>query len=186
MPRVSTVKQIVDLPGRRNRGRRNHHNRQQRRALLQNSMDVPTGDKDETSFLQRCWNAVWSVQETNTEPDTIGDMQPEIDLGGDHSLFTRHTTPFNPMRVAEILRLVAVGPDLTDEQTTKAKNLISEFADCFALSVSEVSAIPGATHKINIPTGTTFPRKITHQRPLTEPQSKYLSKAIDEVLAAEI
>src|SRR5882762_5174435 len=186
MPRVSTVKQIVDLPGRCNRGRRNHRNRQQRRALLQNSVDVPTGDKDEPSFPQRCWNAVWSVQETNTEPDTIGDMQPEIDLGSDHSLFTRHTAPFNPMRVAEILRLVAVGPDLTDEQTTKTKNLISEFADCFALSVSEVIAIPGATHKIHIPPGITFPKKIPHQRPLTEPQQKYLSNAIDELLAADI
>jgi len=113
-------------------------------------------------------------------------MQPEVDLGGDHSLFTRHTAPFSPKRVAEILRLVAVGPDLTDDQTMKAKNLISEFTDCFTLSVSEVITIPGATHKIHIPPGVTFPKKIPHQRPLTEPQRKYLSNAIDELLAADI
>ncbi|KIM73944.1 hypothetical protein PILCRDRAFT_80584, partial [Piloderma croceum F 1598] len=113
-------------------------------------------------------------------------MQPELDLDGNHSLFTRRTAPSNPKRVAEILRLVAIGPDLTDEQTTKAKNLISEFADCFALSVSEVIGIPGAMHKIHVPPGVTFPRKIPHQRPLTDPQRKYLSKAIDELLAADI
>ncbi|KIM82770.1 hypothetical protein PILCRDRAFT_70288, partial [Piloderma croceum F 1598] len=113
-------------------------------------------------------------------------MQPEVDVGGDHSLFTRCTAPFNPKQVTEILKLVAIGPDLTDEQTTKAKKLISDFADCFALSVSEVIAIPGATHKIHVPPGITFPRKIPHQWPLTDPQRKYLSKAIDELLAADI
>jgi hypothetical protein len=73
-----------------------------------------------------------------------------------------------------------------DEQTTKAKNLISKFTDCFALSVSKVIAIPSATHKINIPPGVTFPRKIPHQQPLMDPQRKYLSKAIDELLATDI
>ena len=186
VPRILSIEQVADLPGRRNRGRRNHRNRQRRKASSQDIKDMPTNGEDEPSFLRRCWNTVWSVQETSTESDSIGDMQPEVDLGGDHSLFTRHTAPFSPKRVAEILRLVAVGPDLTDDQTTKAKNLISEFADCFALSVSEVIAIPGATHKIHIPPGVTFPKKIPHQRPLTEPQRKYLSNAIDELLAADI
>ena len=186
VPRIRLVEQIVDLPGRRNRGRRNLRNRQRRRALLQDTKDITTSKEDEPSFMRRCWNTVWSVQEASTESDAIGDMQPEVDVGGDHSLFTRCTAPFNPKRVAEILKLVAIGPDLTDEQTTKAKKLISDFADCFALSVSEVIAIPGATHKIHVPPGVTFPRKIPHQRPLTDPQRKYLSKAIDELLAADI
>ena len=119
---------------------------------------------------------MWLVQEATAEPETPGDMQPEIELGGDRSLFTRQTSPFNPRRVVEILKLVVVGPDLTAKQTEKAKALIAEFADCFALSVSEVTAIPGATHKILIP----------HQRPLMEPQRKYLNKTIDELLAADI
>ena len=129
---------------------------------------------------------MWLVQEATTEPDTPGDMQPEIELGGNHSLFTRQTSSFNPRRVAEILKLVAGGPDLTAKQTEKAKALIAEFADCFALSVSKVTAIPGATHKIHIPSDVVFPKEIPHQWPLTEPQWKYLSKTIDELLTANI
>jgi hypothetical protein len=185
VPRILTVNS-ADLPGRQNRGHCNHCNRQRRKTLLLDTEKVPASCEDEPSFLRRCWNAVWSVQETTAEPDADGDMQPEIDVGGDHSLFTRHTAPFNHKRVAEILKLVAVGPDLTTEQHAKVTALISKFADCFALSVSKVTAIPSATHKIHIPPNIEFPKKVPHQRPLTEPQRKYLSKTIDELLAADI
>ena len=104
---------------------------------------------------------MWSVQEATAEPDTPGDMQPKIELGGDHSLFTRQTSSFNPRRVAEILKLVTGDPDLTAKQTEKAKALIAEFADCFALSVSKVTAISGATHKLHIPSDIVFPKKNT-------------------------
>ena len=113
-------------------------------------------------------------------------MQPKVEVGGDHSLFTRCTALFNPMKVAEIQKLIAIGPDLTEDQLRKARDLIGEFANCFALSVSKVTAILGAFHKIHIPPDVVFPKKIPHQWPLTDPQQKYLSKAIDELLEAGI
>jgi hypothetical protein len=188
VPRVCLVNEEIHtahLPGRRNRGRHNHRNRQRAKALLETTEDTTVTPVNEPSFIRRCWNAIWSVQEANAEYEAIGDMQPKVDVGGDHSLFTRRTTPFNPRRVAEIQKLVAVGPDLTEEQLKKARDLIGEFADCFTLSVSEVTAIPGAFHKIHIPPDVVFPKKIPHQRPLTDPQCKYLSKAIDELLEAD-
>src|SRR5882724_7154254 len=92
-----------------------------------------------------------------------GDLQPEVELGGDRSLFTRTTDPHNPRRVNEILKQVSIGADLSDEQRNRVRNLLSEFADCFALSVSEVIAIPGAEHRIHIPPDATFPKKIPRQ-----------------------
>ncbi|KII90756.1 hypothetical protein PLICRDRAFT_106483 [Plicaturopsis crispa FD-325 SS-3] len=113
-------------------------------------------------------------------------MQPDIELDADHSMFTRTTDPFKAERVAEILRLVTIGPDLSDAQRAVVRDTIAEFADCFALSVSEVMPVPGAEHTINVPPGTTFPKRVPHQRPLSEAQRKYLSNAIDELLTADI
>lgn len=115
-----------------------------------------------------------------------GDLQPDMDLDGDTSLFTRITDPFNPRRIAEVLKHVSIGTDLSEDQTMQVRDLLTEFADCFALSVREVIAIPGAEHRIHIPAGVTFPKKIPHQRQLTGAQRAYLSDAIDELLAADI
>jgi len=65
-------------------------------------------------------------------------------------------------------------------------DLLTEFADSFALSISEVIPIPGAEHHIHVPPDTTFLKKIPHQRQLTELQKSYLSNAIDELLTADI
>ena len=89
-------------------------------------------------------------------------------------------------RIAEILKHVSIGSDLSDEQHRKVQDLIAEFADCFTLSVREVLPILGAEHHIHIPPNMTFPKKIPHQRQLTEAQRAYLSDAIDELLAADI
>jgi transposase InsO family protein len=134
---------------------------------------------------QEWWNSVGTVSDATN--DVIeGDLQPEVDIGGDHSLFTRATDPHNPRRVAEVLKHVSIGSDLSDVQRDKVRDLISEFADCFALSVREVLPIPGAEHRIHIPPDATFPKKIPHQRQLTEAQRAYLSDAVDELLAADI
>ncbi|KIM78381.1 hypothetical protein PILCRDRAFT_35404, partial [Piloderma croceum F 1598] len=102
------------------------------------------------------------------------------------SLFTRTTYPHNPRRVAEILKNVSIGADLSDEQRGRVRELISEFADCFALSVREVLPIPGAEHRMHIPLDVVFPKKIPHQRQLTEAQRAYLSNAIDKLVKADI
>jgi hypothetical protein len=118
--------------------------------------------------------------------EELGDLQPEVETGGDNSLFTRATDPHNPRRITEILTHVSIGSDLTEDQQRSARELISEFADCFALSVHEVIPIPSAEHLIHIPLDVTFPKKIPHQRQLTDAQRAYLSDAIDELLVADI
>ncbi len=66
------------------------------------------------------------------------------DLLGENPIFCRASAPFKPERVARILRKVEIGPDLTDSEHKRVEALISCFADCFALSVSEVLPIPDA------------------------------------------
>ena len=101
------------------------------------------------------------------------------------NLFTRKTNPHNPERVAEILRLVTIGNDLTEDERLEVRNLISSFADTFALSVHEVHQVNGAVHRLDIPPDAAFSKKV-HQKPLTPPQRQYLYKSIDTMLEADI
>ena len=49
----------------------------------------------------------------------------------------------------------------SDQQCTQVQDLICKFADCFALSMKEVNAIPGAVHKLNILEGTKLQIKVS-------------------------
>jgi hypothetical protein len=75
-------------------------------------------------------------------------------------IYTRHTEPFKAEHVKRIISQVTVGPDITLEQRSKVDELIAEFADCFALAMTEVNAVPGAIHKLNIPSDTKFRTKL--------------------------
>ena len=105
--------------------------------------------------------------------------------GGIEAILTRETDPRNPERVKRILEEVTIGPDVTQEQRILAQELIQEFADCFALSIKEVNAIPGAEHKLNIPEGTTFRTKIP-PRSYNPNQRAFIDAKVDEMLEAGI
>jgi Reverse transcriptase (RNA-dependent DNA polymerase) len=130
---------------------------------------------------------VMSVEETETylEETSPGTEQPEIRIGGDKSIFTRSTHPFKEARVAEILRLVEIGSDVTPVERRLVEDTIAEFADTYALSVSEVKHIPGAIHRLEIPEGATFNTKI-RQKPMSPPQTEYFLHALDVMLDAGI
>jgi hypothetical protein len=113
-------------------------------------------------------------------------MQPEVEIGVDHSLFIQTMDPHNPWRIKEILEHMSISSDLTAEQHSKVVDLLTKFADWFALSISDVIPIPGTEHHIHILPNTIFPKKIPHQQQLTESQKSYLSNAINELLAADI
>jgi hypothetical protein len=55
-------------------------------------------------------------------------------LQENNNLFTRKTKPHKPERVAEILRLITIGNDLSEDKRLKVQELIRSFADFFALS----------------------------------------------------
>ena len=104
---------------------------------------------------------------------------------GNSNLFTRMTAPHKPERVQEILRLVTIGDDLTMEERQKVRDLVSSFADIFALSVNEVKTVDNAVHHLNIPPDAKFSMKV-HQKPLTPPQRRYLYDSIDTMLDAGV
>jgi hypothetical protein len=103
----------------------------------------------------------------------------------DANLFTRLTAPHKKERVQEILRLVTVGDDLTTDERQQVHDLISSFADIFALSVSEVKTVDNAVHHLDIPSDATFAMKV-QQKPLTPPQRRYLYDSIDTMLEAGV
>lgn len=67
----------------------------------------------------------------------------------------------------------------------QVKQLLAEFADCFALSMSEVLPVEGAEHTLNIPEGSKFRTKV-NQRPLSVPQREYFYGVLDKMLEADV
>ena len=100
-------------------------------------------------------------------------------------VLTREHDPYKPERVARILQEVTIGPDVTEDQRTTIHELLKEYADCFALSIKEVNAIPGAVHKLNIPEGATFRTKIP-PRSYNPDQRAFVNAKVDEMLEAGI
>ena len=104
------------------------------------------------------------------------------------SVLTRESDPHKVERVARIIKEVTIGPDVTPEvpeQRHIIQDTLEEFADCFALSIKEVNAIPGAVHKLNIPEGTTFRTKIP-PRSYNPDQRAFVNAKVDEMLEAGI
>lgn len=98
----------------------------------------------------------------------------------------RTTDPFNPERVAKILNLVEIGPDLSPEQRAAATRLVTNYADIFALTMKEVLPVDFIEHKLRIDESVKLPTKIYHQKPLTDPQREWYARILDEMEAADI
>ena len=90
-----------------------------------------------------------------------------------------------PACVAEVLRLVRVGDDISGEEHTTVQQLVKEFTDIFALSVHEVKHIPGAELHLDVPENAPLCTKIG-QKPMTPPQVAYFSRALDIMIKAGI
>lgn len=97
----------------------------------------------------------------------------------------RTTDPFAPSRIVDVKQRVTIGNDFTPEQKEGVLDLVGEFADVFALSLSEVLPINFAEIKINIPSNTVFLKR-AGQRRLTDPQRQWLYKTLDEMEHAKI
>ena len=142
-------------------------------------------DELETKTLTEANTFVLQQIEEALDDAAPGTQQPEILVDTDTSIFTRATKPHKPERVAEILRHIEIGSDLSPAERVSVEQTISEFADIYALSVSEVEHIPGASHKLNIPEGVQFNTRI-RQQSLSPPKAAYFSKALDVMLEAGI
>jgi hypothetical protein len=117
--------------------------------------------------------------------DNVGAEQKLLTNDLDKAVFTHYSDPFKTECVDAVLSQLTIGDDLTAEQHISIVNLLRKFADCFALSMGEVTVVPGATHKLNIPDGTTFRKKV-NQRPLSPPQREYFNGVLNKMLDAGI
>ena len=132
------------------------------------------------------WTSVWLLDKAAGESsDHPGIEQPDTTKTFEPTLLTRKTDPHNPARVKAILDEITIGQDLTPEQRERVRETISEFAECFALSMSEVTPVEGAAHRLDIPRDKQFRTKI-NQRPQSPPQKEYFNGVIDKMLAAGI
>ena len=132
------------------------------------------------------WSPIWLLDETARDSTThLGTEQPDITKAFKPSVLTRKSDPHNPERVAAICAEVTVREDLTSEQAEVVWQMISEYADCFALSMSEVTPVEGAAHRLDIPRDTLFRTKV-NQRPQTPPQKEFFNGVLDKMLDAGI
>ena len=104
-------------------------------------------------------NAEEQPRRTNTNDISVLAVDDRRDAD---NIFTRATDPFNEARVRAILDVVQLGDDLTLDERSQVRALIAEYADCFALSVTEVLPVPGAIHTLHVPENATFSKRI-HQ-----------------------
>jgi hypothetical protein len=84
-----------------------------------------------------------------------------------------------------VLKAIEIGDDMTAEQKEVVHNLITKYADCFALLVREVIPAKDATLRLNISEETQLPTK-TRQCTFTPPQRRYLHRKILEMLEVGI
>ncbi|KAJ7936339.1 hypothetical protein B0H13DRAFT_1589636, partial [Mycena leptocephala] len=92
----------------------------------------------------------------------------------------RATDPFNEARVQDILSKIQMGVDITEEQRSKLTSLIREYADVFALSMSEVFYVDWWKHHLNIDPTIKLPTRMS-QRPLTGKQKNWFYDILDEM-----
>ena len=133
------------------------------------------------------WSSIWLLDKVaGKSPIHLGIEQPDVTKAFEPTLLTRKTNPHNPTCVKAILDEIMIGQDLTPEQHERVRETISEFTECFALSMSKVTPVEGAVHCLDIPRDKQFQTKI-NQRPQSPPQKKeFFNGMIDKMLTAGI
>jgi hypothetical protein len=127
---------------------------------------------------------IWNIDQEEHD-NNAGTEQKILPSDLDKTVFTQSSDPFNPEQVDAVLSELSIGNNITEEQHISIDNLLQEFANCFTLSMSKVTVVAGAMHKLNIPKGTTFKKKV-NQHPLSMPQKEYFNGVLDKMLEAGI
>jgi len=136
--------------------------------------------------LSEHWSSVWTLDNVaGGDKSDPGAAQPELTKIFDPSILTRRSEPFKPERVKAIIEEITIGNDLQQHEVDEVKHLLAEFADCFALSMSEVTIVEGAAHRLDIPRDKKFRTKI-NQRPQSPPQKIFFNGVIEKMLEADI
>ena len=189
------IKQLVDLSGdgASSPSREVPHNETRNTPIANMSSDITEvtakiEEVNEPSEQQpdEKWDHLWLLDPVaGNDPAHPGTEQPDVSKTFEPTLLTRKTDPHNPARVAAILAEITIGQDLTPVQLESVRQLISEYAQCFALSMSEVTPVEGAILPLDIPRDKQFRTKI-NQRPQSPPQREFFNGVINKMLAADI
>ncbi|KAF8871403.1 hypothetical protein BD779DRAFT_1680441 [Infundibulicybe gibba] len=156
------------------------------REVLNETQPVHLANVVDTLVTTDIPDNIWIVCEDGTGVnDDPGTEQPVMPTKLSPSVLTRASDPFNTKRVDAVMKEITIGPDVVGEEREAVVQLLREHADCFALSLSEVTPVKGAVHKLNIPEGTKFNTRIG-QRRLTSPQKEYYNGVLDKMLEAGI
>ncbi|KAF8221482.1 hypothetical protein L208DRAFT_1531951 [Tricholoma matsutake] len=154
-------------------------------AQLSSSTEIPlTNNIPNSPDPKPSEGNIWNISSEEHDINT-GTEQKILSGDRDKAVFTQSSDPFKVEHVNEVLSELTIGDDLTEKQCISIDNLLRKFADCFALSMSEVMVVAGATHKLHIPNGTTFKKKV-NQRPLSGPQKEYFNGVLNKMLEAGI
>ena len=115
------------------------------------SPDTDNGEQNKNAPKED-WNTVWLLDEaTGTSSAHPGAEQLDIAKVFKPTILTRKTNPHNPAQVKTILVEITISQDLSLAQWEQVCDLISEHAECFTLSMSEVTTVEGAAHHLDIP-----------------------------------
>ncbi|KIM71666.1 hypothetical protein PILCRDRAFT_31080, partial [Piloderma croceum F 1598] len=88
--------------------------------------------------------------------------------------------PLDKEHVDEIISKIEFGTDLTENKLQEVKSLVQEFADMFALSMSEVLFVDWHNHHLNVNPNTKLP-KCMSQTPVIKNQKEWYYKTLDEI-----
>jgi hypothetical protein len=107
------------------------------------------------------------TKETTTETAirAVGEVTKDefkIDRGDNTSM--RMTNAHGETGVQEILNAVEIGEDLSDDQKEQVRSLVREYADVFALSLSEVLYVDWYKHKLNFEPNSTSRHELINDR----------------------
>lgn len=105
-------------------------------------------------------------------------IQAEVSSG-------RDADPFAEGRIRRIMEQVSIGADLSHEEHRKVQDLVAEFEDVFALSLSEVRPVDFIKHKLAIKEGAILLKQVS-QKPLTKARRMWYIGILDEMEKAGI
>lgn len=93
--------------------------------------------------------------------------------------------PFSEECVNDILSKVEFEADLNPAQLARVRDLVREFTDIFALSISEVLYQDWHTHHLNVDPTAKLP-KCMSQRPIKENQKEWFYGMLDKMEQANV
>ncbi|KAG9045944.1 hypothetical protein FS837_005380 [Tulasnella sp. UAMH 9824] len=130
------------------------------------------------SRMTKAWRAMEQRMDEFPGEDAIQAIYSEPQLGPNTDRFAKE-------RVRVVLAQVSIGADLAQDERKQVENLVAEFADIFAPSLSEVRPVVFIEHKLTIKEGATLPTRVS-QKPLTEAQKTWYMGILDDMGAAGI